>query len=102
EAELVARIRQLKDAGVNDAEARASAIQARLDAARAADRERIAELQQRGVDLTVAELNENYELVRSLERQEELDSLIEAHKKTSLSTTEAIQKAEADLAVIEE
>lgn len=102
EAELVARIRQLKDAGVNDAEARASAIQARLDAARAADRERIAELQQRGVDLTVAELNENYELVRSLERQEELESLIEAHKKTSLSTTEAISKAEADLAVIEE
>lgn len=102
EAELVARIRQLKDAGVNDAEARASAIQARLDAARAADRERIAGLQQRGVDLTVAELNENYELVRSLERQEELESLIEAHKKTSLSTTEAIQKAEADLKVIED
>lgn len=104
EAEITARIRQLKDAGLSSDQAIATSavIQARLDKARAEDRERIAEIQQRGVDLTVAEINENYDLVRSLERQEELDSLIEAHKKTTLSTTEAISKAEADLKVIEE
>lgn len=104
EAEIEARIRQLKDAGFSAEEAQAfnTQIQSRLDAARAKDMERRAELQQRGIDLTLAEINENYEIQRSLEKQTEYESLLAAHKETSLSTTEAEAKALADVAVLEE
>lgn len=104
EAEITARIRQLKDAGFSAEKAGevSAVVQARLDAARAKDMERIAEVQQRGVDLTVAQLNENYEVIRSLERQAEYEALVEAHKESSLTLTEAQQKATADIAVIDE
>lgn len=104
EAEIVARIRQLQDAGFSaaDAQTQSALIQRRLDAARTQELQRQAEAQQRNVDLTVAELSENYENVRTLERQEELNELISAHKKTALSDAEALERAEADLRVIEE
>lgn len=104
EAEIEARIRKLKDAGFSAEKAGqvSAAVQARLDAARAKDMERIADIQQRGVDLTVAQLNENYEVIRSLERQAEYEALVEAHKESSLTLTEAQQKATADIAVIDE
>lgn len=104
EAEIETRIRKLKDAGFSAEKAGqvSAAVQARLDAARAKDMERIADIQQRGVDLTVAQLNENYEVIRSLERQAEYEALVEAHKESSLTLTEAQQKATADIAVIDE
>ena len=104
EAEITARIRQLKDAGFSAEKAGevSANVQSRLDAARAKDMQRRADLQQRSVDLTIAEINENYEILRSIEKQNEYEALLAAHKETSLTTTEAEKKALADIAVLEE
>lgn len=104
QAEITARIRQLKDAGLSadQAQAASSKVQSRLDEARVRDIERRAALSAAELRLTIANLNENYELVRQEELKVEYAALLEARKATTLSTEEAIKQANEDLLAIEE
>lgn len=91
EAEQRARIKQLVDAGFSQGQAETynEEFQGRIDAARAEDMARVRQEQAAQLEITVAQINENIELVREEERRVELNELIEKYKKTTLSTTEA-------------
>lgn len=103
-AEIEGRIRALKDAGFSDEKAAevSGQVQGRLDEARLNDRLRLAEIQERGLTLTIAELNENFELARSKQRQIEYEGLLAAHKENEASDTEAVKRATEDIAALDE
>lgn len=104
QAEIEARIRQLKDAGFSAeaAQAVSSKVQTRLDEARAQDMQRRLDLQERGYTLTIAELNENFELARQIERRTEYEERLAAYKEVSRDAAEAQRLAEADMLGIDE
>lgn len=103
-AEIEGMIRALKDAGFSDEKAAevSGQVQGRLDEARLNDRLRLAEIQERGLTLTIAELNENFELARSKQRQIEYEGLLAAHKENEASDTEAVKRATEDIAALDE
>lgn len=95
QAEERARIKQLVDAGFSQSQAEIynEEIKAKLAKARADDMERLRQDDLSAHSLTLAQINGEIEIVRQLEREAELNELIEKHKKTTLSTEEAIVAA---------
>lgn len=95
QAEERARIKQLVDAGFSQSQAEIynEEIKAKLAKARADDMERSRQDELSAHSLTLAQINGEIEIVRQLEREAELNELIEKHKKTTLSTEEAIAAA---------
>lgn len=95
QAEERARIKQLVDAGFSQSQAEIynEEIKAKLAKARADDMERVRQDDLSAYSLTLAQINGEIEIVRQLEREAELNELIEKHKKTTLSTEEAIAAA---------
>lgn len=95
QAEERARIKQLVDAGFSQGQAEIynEEIKAKLIAARAVESDRIRQSDLAQHSLTLAQINGEIEIVRQLEREAELNELIEKHKKTTLSTEEAITAA---------
>lgn len=95
QAEERARIKQLVDAGFSQSQAEIynEEIKAKLAKARADDMERLRQDDLSAHSLTLAQINGEIEIVRQLEREAELNELIEKHKKTTLSTEEAIAAA---------
>lgn len=104
EAEVVARIRQLKDAGLSEQRANEvnAGIQTRLDAARLEAMQDQAEAQRKNVELTIREIAENFEVVRQKRLQLEYEELVAEYKKTSQDTTEAEKRALEDINSLEE
>lgn len=102
-AEITARIRSLKDAGVRAAEAeRISAeAQAQLDQARARAREREEAQLIRNWDLDIARVDENWASVRAIEEEIERRELVVALAKVSTDQASAEAKAASILASIQ-
>lgn len=102
-AEITARIRSLKDAGVRAAEAeRISAeAQAQLDQARARAREREEAQLIRNWDLDIARVDENWASVRAIEEEIERRELVAALAKVSTDQASAEAKATSILASIQ-
>lgn len=102
-AEITARIRSLKDAGVRAAEAeRISAeAQAQLDQARARAREREEAQLIRNWDLDIARVDESWASVRAIEEEIERRELVAALAKVTTDQTSAEAKAASILASIQ-
>lgn len=102
-AEITARIRSLKDAGVRAAEAeRISAeAQTQLDQARARAMEREEAQLIRNWDLDIARVDESWATVRAIEEEIERRELVAALTKVATDETTAKAKAESILASIQ-